>query len=1067
MRFGVLGPVTVWTDAGEPVAVPERKVRTLLAALLVEPGRPVSAARLIDHLWGGELPTHPTRSLQAKVSQLRRVLDDAEPGARTLLESRAPGYALRADDLDAAHFDALLRRARTSDRPDHQVALLDEALGLWDGPAFADFEESPFTRSAAERLAESRLAAYEDHAEARLRLGQHQELAAELSEQVKRHPLRERLRSVQLRALYRSGRQTEALAGYAELRQHLAEELGLDPSPELAALHQALLTHDETLAVPPTTPAPARRAPLPAPLTELVGRDAALMSVRTLVESRRLVTLTGPGGVGKSRLALAVSQQLLDTFPDGVLFVELAGATGELAEVVSTVAGVRDDVTWGATAGRDPEPSVERLAAALQAKRLLLVLDNCEHVVDEAASLVERLLRAAPGLRVLATSQESLALAGETVWPVPTLDVPSAVALFVARAQAAAPGFTLDAANSHDVTAICACLDGIPLALELAATRVRTLGVAGVRARLRDRFLALGSGRRSAPPRQQTLRAMIDWSWELLTDPERRALRRLAAHADSCTLDAAEAVCADPDLPAEDVVDLLVRLVERSLVTVTDTPQGPRYGLLKSVAAYCEERMAEAGELASVRARHRTYYLALAERSRLGLRGPEQSAWLDRLDLETANLRAAHDDAVRHEPALALRLSCALAWYWTLRGRLHEARRSLTSALDAAPPERSTTRDSAIVEDSPPAALRAEATVWLTGVSILTGEGSERIPRISAAVAAYEAGDPPGGSAWVRWFLAHTLCGTGGLREGEQLTDRALTDFRARGDRWGTAAALADRSMQRLLKGDLPGADADGTASAGLFAELGDEAGQLLTVYPRCSVAEVHADYARATALYREGLAAAERLRLAPQAVDLLAGLGRVALLTGELAESRALHERARRQAAELGFLAGEFNAILGLGLLARRTGQLDEAVAHLAQVHDWHESVGLHGANALVLAELGFVAELRGDVETARVRHRESFAAAGLSDDIRALALALEGLAGAEALAERPRQAALLLGAAHAARARAQAPLPTAERGDVDRTTARARARLDAPAFDTAFDEGRHLSPDEALARV
>ncbi|MEV7283205.1 BTAD domain-containing putative transcriptional regulator [Streptomyces sp. NPDC093252] len=1124
MRFGVLGETAVWDGAGVPVRVPELKVRALLASLLAHAGRPVATARLIDDLWGDEPPGNPARALQAKVSQLRAALDSAEPGARELVVTRAPGYALTLTpgSLDAHRFTGLVARARTEPGT-VRAGTLTEALALWRGPALADFADEPFARAAVTRLDEERLAAEELLAETRLELGDDTALLADLGELIARHPLRERLRAVQFRALYRVGRQGEALAGYEELRHRLSGELGLDPSPALAALHTAMLRQDPALDAParPGTPpqgeplppakAPAQsptppRTNLPAPpLTPLVGREEAVADLTRLLAERRLVTLTGPGGVGKTRLALAVVAALGGTYPDGEWLVELAGtdrgpagaatlpetttATAALAETTALALGLRDDGTWGQRPPGEPDPGAAgRLATALADRRLLLVLDNCEHVVDEAAALVERLLRAVPGLTVLTTSQEPLALAGETLWSVPPLAPAGALELFAARAAAAAPGFVLDDSNRAAAEAVCRRLDGIPLALELAATRVRALGVHRLLERLDDRFRLLTAGSRGAPARQQTLRAMIDWSWELLTDPERAVLRRLAAHAEGCTLEAAEAVCAGGEVAAEDVLGILARLIDRSLVTAA--PDGSRYRLLESVAAYCLQRLDEAGERTSVQDRHLAHYRELAVAAEPRLRGPGQLPALHRLDADGANLRTALDTAVHRGSPDALLLVDALAWYWILRGRLGEGLRSATAAL-AGP--------------GGDPVLRARVGVWRTGLTVLTGDGTDRAARIEAAVTTYQAtyqtayqtayeaahetaygaadglacegaavpggGVPDGGSPdRARWFLGHALAGTGNIAEGEALTGRALAGFRRRGDLWGEAAALADRATQRLLQGALTDAGRDADRAAELFDRLGDACAGLWTVYPRASLAEIHGDYVGAAGLWRAGLEVARRFGTSPQAVDLLAGLGRAALLTGDLDASRTHHEQARRAAVEIGFRAGEINARLGLALTARRAGRLDEAETHLHAVLQWHRDVGLDGSNALIHAELGFVAELRGDAAGALDRQRQGYTTALTTGDPRALALALEGMAAAHTLTAAPdalRTAALLLGAADAARRSTGAPLPPAESGDADRATARIRAGLDTAAWERAFGRGGDLTPQQAVAEA
>ncbi|MFF0275088.1 BTAD domain-containing putative transcriptional regulator [Streptomyces sp. NPDC004330] len=1138
MRFAVLGETAVRTEDGTPVRVPELKVRALLAALLVDAGRPVAAFRLVDDLWGDEPPGNPLRALQAKVSQLRRALEEAEPGGRDLVVTRAPGYLLDLPEgaLDAHEFNRLATRARGTADPGARVALLGGALDLWRGPAFAGFAGEPFARAAADRLEEERLVVREALAEARLEIGEHAVLAGELAELVALHPLRERLRAVQLRALYRAGRQSEALAGYEELRTLLAEELGLDPSPELTALHAAMLRQDASLSAPAPAPAPAAtggavRGNLYAPLTGIVGRDAAVADVRRLLTERRLVTLTGPGGVGKTRLAVEAAGRLREEFADGVWLVEFAGARGDLAEVVAAALELRDDGVWGLRPeGERALTPAERLADVLRGRRTLLVLDNCEHVVDEAASLAELLLRTAPGLVVLTTSQEPLALAGETLWAVEPLDGDGAVELFTARAAASAPGFASaapDPATREAVRAVCRRLDGIPLALELAATRVRALGVRGLLARLDDRFRLLDAGLRGAPARQQTLRAVIDWSWELLGARERTVLRRLAVHAESCSLAAAEEVCADAapggaeapgasapgpatgqasgpasaapaptasapgpatgasaaaapagaasraggaadagaggaEVAAGDVLGLLARLVDRSLVVAVDGPDGPRYRLLESVAAYCLERLEDAAETTAVRDRHLAHHLRLAVETEPGLRGPGQRRALARLDAEAPNLRAALERALAAPGAggdaeAALRLVDALAWYRVMRGRLGEALRSATAALRAA-----AAQDPA---RPVPAALRARVEVWRTGLAIMGGDGTDRLRRIDEALAAYDgAAPPPADRARARWFLAHALCGTGSQSEGTRLTGEALDAARAHGDRWVEAAALADRSVQRLLGGDVAGAERDASRSDALFEEVGDACCRLWSVYPLATVAEIHGRYERADRLKRAGLAAAEGLGLTTEVPDLLAGLGRTALLRGDLAEARAYHAAARERAIEVGFRAGEINAVLGLGLGARREGLLDEAEDHMREVLDWHRAVGLDAANALILAELGFSALARGDAAGARGLHEEGYRTALSSGDPRAVALALEGLAAAHAGAGRPTGAALLLGTASALRASTGAPLPPAERADVDAAEAAARAVLGAEGYALAHARGTILPHEKAV---
>ncbi|WP_084962623.1 BTAD domain-containing putative transcriptional regulator [Thermoactinospora rubra] len=1046
MRFGVLGPLAVWTDAGEPVAIPGAKVRALLADLLVHEGRPVSADRLVEDLWGDEAPANPVAALQVRVSQLRKALEDAEPGGRDLVVSRPAGYLLQVPDdaVDARRFAELTARAQDTADPRARAALLSDALALWRGPAYADVADQQFAGPAVAHLEERRLAALEQRARARLELGEHVLLAGELADLVARHPLREGLRAAHMLALYRSGRQSDALASYAELRERLAEELGLDPGPDVTALHQAILRQDPALDAPPALAPTARRTNLPAPVSDLIGREGALAEVKAQLEANRLVTLTGTGGVGKTRLALEAARRLVDAHPDGVWLVELApldaqAEPAELAEAVLAALDIRQEA--------GPATAADRLADALRAMDLLLVLDNCEHVVEEAAALAEALLQAAPRLRVLATSREPLGLAGEVVWSVPPLEVPEgaglaevaraeAVKLFVARAGAATRSFALDETNAEAVARLCRRLDGIPLALELAATRVRALGVQGVVDRLGDRFRLLAMGARGAPRRQRTLTAVIDWSWQLLTPPEKAALRRLAVHADGCTLEAAEEVCAGGEVAAADVLDLLTRLVDRSLVVVAEGPAGVRYRLLESIAQYCLDRLADAGELEEVRQAHARHYLALAERAEPYLRGREQRRWLQRLDAEASNMRAALDAA---SPEEGLRLVNALAWYWFLRGRLAEARRSFDTALARAP---GACRD------------RARAAAWRAGFALLRGEEADWEEALRGL-------DDPAARARAQWFVTLALTDVPSSR---RLLSEAMATFRETGDRWGTAAALCRQAMYSYMQRDFEALERDGERSARLFRELGDGWGQLQATEWLAGLAEMRLEYDRAAELFTEALRLAEELGLWPEAVRRLCWLGWIATQTADHHRAVDYARRAARLAEQQGHREGRVFAGMVLGMAARRAGDVELAEPELRGL-----LAGVpRGPGAeppphlpVTLMELGFIAERRGDAKQARESHLEAFAAARRLGDPWSAAMAVDGLAGAAAAAGEHERAARLLGLA--AESRADRRLSPADAAEIERVSAAVREALGEDAYKAAYEEGRRLKIDDA----
>ncbi|MFI0449599.1 BTAD domain-containing putative transcriptional regulator [Actinomadura sp. 6N118] len=1022
MRFGVLGPLEVWTDGGERVRVPDLKVRALLADLLVHRGRAVPADRLIDDLWGDRLPANPAATLQARVSQLRKVLAGAEDGGRALVVSRPPGYALRieAGAVDAERFEELVERARKT----RDLRAWEQALALWRGDAYADFGDAEFARTEIDRLEELRLTAIEEWSETAFESGSVTSSgadsgaaafgAAELGALVATHPLRERLRAAYMRALYRTGRQSEALASFQDFRERLRDELGLDPGPELVALQRSILNHNTRA-----------RTNLPAAVSELVGRAEAVRDVRALLGKGRLVTLTGPGGVGKTRLAVESARGLEGEYEDGVRLIELTALANpsveDAASAVTASLGLRDDDAVRSA-------PADRLLDALAGRRMLLIFDNCEHVIEPVAALAARVLPAAPEVRLLATSQEPLGISGEQVWSVPPLETPSAVELFVTRAAAAAPGFGLGPGDAEAVAAICRRLDGLPLALELAATRVRAMDVTELAGRLHDRFRLLSAGRRDAPARQRTLRAMIDWSWEPLAGPERAVLRRLAVHVDGCTLEAAEQVCAGDGIEPGEVLDLLARLVDRSLVVWAEG----RYRLLESVAAYCAERLDEAGERTAVLRRRDRYYTELAERAEPHLRGRDQRRWLDRLNAETANLRAVIRES---GPDLALRSVNALTWHWFLCGRLDEARRALASVLSM---------------EGGPASARARASAWLAGFTMLEGEGADRAALTERALDGLREG-----RAEAEWFLGFARTGFGDVPAIDELLTRALAGFRGEGDRWGQAAVLVTRAGQAMARGELAAVSRDGEQAMALFRDAGDRWGLLQATEVLGVLAEAVGDYERAARLHRDGLAMAEELGSYAEVSYKLSRLGRIALLTGDHAEAAELHERGRRIAAEQSHKRMEQFAEIGLALVARRRGDLDAAERYLRTWVDWIRDVDGAPGLALVLAELGFVAEQRGDARMAAELHSEGLAAARSTGNPRAVALAFEGLAGAAALDGKAGEAARLLGEAAAARAAAGAPLPPAERGDVDRITAAVRGVLSEEEFDSAFTNG------------
>ena len=674
MDFRVLGPLEV-EHAGAPVHIGSRMQRRLLALLLLHTDVPVPAGHAIDVLWGEQPPPSATKGLHTYLSRLRRVL-----GEDGLIESGTHGYRLRVEDqqLDARRFERLVATARDQldSAPAEAAAGLAEALALWQGPAYGEFADEEFARAEALRLDELRLTATEDAFDARLALGD-TGLVADLAAFADAHPLRERAHLQLMAALSHAGRQTEALEVYQRVRRRLADESGLDPSPALQRLQGEILRQAANVTATAGNDHRDDRVErpsgnLPRPVTSFVGRRHETEAVCRLLERDHLVTLTGVGGVGKTRLALQAAAVVAEHYPDGVWWCELAPIDPDaLTHAVADVLGVHQQASFSLA---------DSIVSALADKRLLLVLDNCEHVVEASAQLTELILRTCPEVTVLATSREPLTVDGEQVWHVPPLPLPPdhandrdrapSARLFYDRASAYHFDVGADETTAIAVADICRKLDGLPLAIELAAALVPTLTPAEIARRLGQRFRLLTHGPR-ADPRHRSLIAVVEWSYQLLEPAEQRLFDHLAVFAGGFTLPEAEGICADHDLDAESVAGLLAGLVSRSMIEVDRSTSPVRYRQLETLRHYAEQRLAERGEQLAMRARHAAWFVDLAERADAAVRGPDEAEAVALLEAELANLRAAHRWATGQGDAdLALRLAAALYIY--ARFRLNE-----------------------------------------------------------------------------------------------------------------------------------------------------------------------------------------------------------------------------------------------------------------------------------------------------------------------------------------------------------------------------------------------------------
>ncbi|GAA1664399.1 BTAD domain-containing putative transcriptional regulator [Glycomyces endophyticus] len=829
MRVDLLGPLRITGDDGDEIPVPAGRQRALLARLALEPGRHVTAAALIESLWPDEAPANAAGALHTQLSRLRRVLGDRVvhgPG----------GYRLTHVDTDVEEFERIAAQAEAASREDSPSAVRDlaeQALALWRGTALPDLEPG----AATVRLDVRREAVAALHVEARLRLDGAEAVLADLAARHAADPLGEPDAARYMRALAASGRRAEALAVYEAVRAKLADDLGVDPSPVLGEAHLDVLR-----GVEPVVPA-ARTDHLPQPLNPCIGRDDELAELPALLERHRLVTLTGPGGTGKTRLAVEAAHRLAAA-GQAVRVVELAPVVdpGKLPEVVLDALGHGESVA--ARRGDDP---ATRLGEALWGRDLVLVADNCEHLVEAAARLFARLLDRVPTLRVIATSREALGIPGETVvgvgpLPLPDRDAPldelrahAAVRLFEERARQSDPAFAVRAANAAAVVDVCTALDGLPLAIELAAARLRALSIDDLAARLGDRFALLARGPRTAEPRQRTLRAVVDWSWDLLDPRERAVLARMSVFNGTADLEAACAVCS---ADADDIAGL----VEKSLVQLVP---GGRYRLLETVREYAAARLAEAGETAERYERHAEHYADLAAAAEPHLMRAEQVEWLERLALDHGNFTAAIRRMIAAGNApLAHRAVSPLAWYWWMRGHRIEGQ-ELADEVRLMPGEVSPAQRAGIVlagtwglwsgwlDPAEVDARFARAQELCEEHDLYEGDPLlHMIPILRALLADDEAGlrallaalDPER-DAWIRGIA---LLFTSEYSERAHGPDAALADlaeanriFAKLGERFGLIITLQGLAAARMADGDYPGARALLVRALAAEAEFG------------------------------------------------------------------------------------------------------------------------------------------------------------------------------------------------------------------------------------------------------
>jgi predicted ATPase/DNA-binding SARP family transcriptional activator len=1110
LRIGLLGPLQVRDGTGHAVHIGGRQLRVLLILLALQAGRVVPAGSLAGQIWPEEPPANPGNALQTLVSRLRAELRRAS--LDQVIESHPAGYrlAVRPDAVDALDFQVLAvrgRRALTEGDPREAAAVLRSALASWRGQPLADAVGYDFADAAAAQLTELRSSVLADRIEADLALGEGASLVGELRALLSADPLAERPRALLMRALYAAGRQAEALEVYQRARELLAARLGVDPSTQLEQVYLRILRGEEgppagaTAAGGPSDQTlDAERSVVPAsgttpppvassPLTSFVGRDTEVSQVLKNLGSTRLVTLTGPGGVGKTRLAAEVSGRLVG----GAWFVELAPVTesAEVAYAVLDTLGIRERVI-SRRAGDPGAGPLDRLAEALADRDDVVILDNCEHVIEAAAALAGRVLAACPRVRIVATSRQPLRIDGETLCPVPPLSVPppswsegaegseayASVRLLRDRAVAVRPDFELHPDNMAAVARICRTLDGMPLAIELAAVWLRALTPGQLAERLNDRFTLLTGGSRTALPRHRTLRAVVDWSWDLLEPAEQVLARRLAVFPAGATLAMAEKICADDSmapgqramaeqvcadevLPAAHVLPALSGLVDKSIIAAgqnTDGDLGSRYRMLETVRAYGLERLVEAGEDDRIRDAFAAHYLNLAETADPWLRGPEQSRWLRELAAEQDNLYAALRWAItRRDADTALRFIRALGWYWVLRGQPGEPETLARAVLELEPRERS--------------ARMAEARM----VCAMTAAGpSWEIHTVQAALAAAVAefaelthGEVPSNpiAAMAEPMLV--------LNERDPEQGLAIFDrYLASADPWVRAAAPMMRCSFARMLGRIDQAESDCRDSLAAFRVLGDGWGASSVLIQLAEIVKLRGDYGATVAALQDAASFGQQLSAWGDLTYIDGLLAAVRLRMGDLEQAQTDLEQAERAQADRNMRLNDAGAWLAQvrAELHWQQGDLTAAAASCTKVLAWldeKQSPWWDGMRAQLLARLAMVVLRQGD----QTRCRELLSSAlgtaaawverpALADVFDAVAVFVLRSADSAGPDESAAAAATLLGTAHTIRG-------AFDESSLDAPGARdaARSVLGEAGFDAAYERGRALDGDQGIA--
>jgi predicted ATPase/DNA-binding SARP family transcriptional activator len=1065
LTITLFGAMQVHVDNRPLSRLRSRKSLWLLALLTLRHGRLIEREWLAGMLWPDTDQSRASRNLRVALSELRSVLGNQgerleTPDRHTLLLN------LTGASVDVITFDAAIRQGTS--------AALESAVALYTGPLLEGCPEEwvPEEREAREQDC---LHALQKLAETAAATGDSAAAISYWQRAVHISPLWDAARRGLMTTLSNSGDSNAALHVYRQFVTFLKSDPTALPDEKTTELYIRLRTavRQRTGSAPAVT-VPEKPVPttvngyLPSPLTELVGREEEREEVLALLRRSRLVTLTGPGGIGKTRLALAVAAEAAPAYADGAWLVSLE----TLSDSKLVLGQVMNVLRLPEKPGSSP---LQNLTKTLRSKKLLLIVDNCEHLLEASAQAISALLRECAGLRVLATSREALGITGEAVWSVPALAVPAlnhlppgqttrvrvlsgydSIQLFVERAQAAQKSFTLTSDNAQPVALLCSHLEGIPLAIELAAARARSLTVAQIAARLPDYLNLLTSNNQAALPRQQTLRGALDWSYDLLSEPERALLRRLSVFAGGWTLEAAKQIGADDSacLSQGQSLDLLTGLVEKSLVIFEEKAEGCRYHLLEMVRQYASERLQNSGETEQIRARHRDWFLALAEEARPQLKGPEQDTWLRRLESEHDNLRAALKfcEAEPQGAPIGLRLCTALSRFWNTRGHYSEGRRYMEQAL--------TRPDAQIVTTT-----RAHA---LHGAGILALNQSDYTTAQSLTTDSLhlfrELGDRQG-IAQVLIDLANLANRQGDHSQARALLEESLKLFREVGERNGIALAIGNLGSLVRLLGDYATAQTLQEESLQIHREMQDKQRIALSLSNLGNLARLQGDYVKAQALLEESLQICRELGDRSVIAWCLSSLSAVLLVQEEFTAAYAVQEESLQIRRALGDQNRIAWSLSTMATIEIRRGNEVEAQGLAEESLHLFRKLGDRSGIAWMLTTLGTIANAQGNHASERALLTESLCLFREMKDKEGIEAGLRSLSGTMLAAAEPQRAARLGGAAEALRENIGAPLPRLDREEHDHQIGKMRLQLGNDAFTMMWAEGRALPWEKAVA--